>query len=116
MAHLKSYIKGGYYPLLPEHLLALGSLFTASGGGRILDPVAGEGDALQHLAGAWNMTPFANEIDHDRAAACRGKFGMERAVCGDLMTLRTPNRAFSPSGRWPGEMSRSRSSAETNTR
>ncbi len=41
------------------------------------------------------MTPFANEIDHDRAAACREKFGMERAVCGDLMTLRTPNRAFS---------------------
>jgi len=95
MAHLQSQIKGGYYPLPPEHLPALGSLFTAPGGGRILDPVAGEGAALQHLAETWNMTPFANEIDQDRATACRVKFGMERSVCGDLMTLRTPNRAFS---------------------
>ena len=101
MAHLQSQIKGGYYPLPPEHLPALASHFKAVEGvgstnrGRILDPVAGEGDALQHLAQAWGLTPYANEIDADRAAACRDKFGLERAVCGDLMTLRTPNRAYS---------------------
>jgi tRNA1(Val) A37 N6-methylase TrmN6 len=95
MAHLQSQIKGGYYPLPPEHFPDLASHFKASEGGLILDPCAGEGDALQHLASAWRMTPYANEIDASRAAACREKFGMARAVCGDLMTLRTPNRAFS---------------------
>ncbi|MBN1121807.1 MAG: hypothetical protein JXJ17_12065 [Anaerolineae bacterium] len=95
MAHLQSQMKGGYYPLPPEHLPALASLFKATEGGLILDPCAGEGDALQHLASAWHMTPYANEIDQSRAAACREKFGMERTACGDLMTLRTPNRAYS---------------------
>jgi hypothetical protein len=33
MAHLQSQIKGGYYPLPPEHLPALASLFKASEGG-----------------------------------------------------------------------------------
>lgn len=91
MTHLQSQIKGGYYPLPPEHLPALASHFKASEGGRILDPCAGEGDALQHLAEAWGMIPYANEIDQSRAAACRKKFGMERTVCGDLVTLRMPN-------------------------
>jgi hypothetical protein len=46
MSHLHSQIKGGYYPFPAQHLPALASLFTASGGGLILDPCAGEGDAL----------------------------------------------------------------------
>ncbi len=95
MAHLQSQMKGGYYPFPPEHLPALASHFRASEGGRLLDPCAGEGDALQHLARAWGMTPYANEIDSTRADACREKFGEEHTVCGDIMTLRTPNRAFS---------------------
>ena len=101
MAHLQSQIKGGYYPFPPEHLPALTSLLDpakqgkASESGRILDPCAGEGDALKRLAEAWNLTPHANELDAGRAAACRGKFGPERSAQGDLMTLRTPNSAYS---------------------
>jgi hypothetical protein len=82
--------------LPPEHLPALASLFKPSGeGGRILDPVAGEGDALKYLAEAWNLTPFANELDIARAEECRAKFGPQRSVQGDMMTLRTPNQAYS---------------------
>ncbi|MBN1311379.1 MAG: hypothetical protein JXB30_08155, partial [Anaerolineae bacterium] len=95
MAHLQSQIKGGYYPFPPMHLPALASYFKASEGGRLLDPVAGEGDALKHLADAWSLIPYANEIDATRVTACRKKFGDERAVQGDIMTLRTPNRAYS---------------------
>ena len=62
MSHLQSQMKGGYYPLPSDQLPALASYFKASEGGRILDPCAGEGDALQHLAAAWGMTPYANEI------------------------------------------------------
>ncbi|MBN1137669.1 MAG: hypothetical protein JXM73_13870 [Anaerolineae bacterium] len=95
MAHIHSQAIGGYYPLPPQHLPALASLFTAHQGGRLLDPCAGEGNALQSLAEAWGMTPYANEIDADRAAACRARLGAEHAVEGDIMTLRTPNRAYS---------------------
>src|SRR5574341_986268 len=96
VVHLQSQIKGGYYPLPPEHLPALASLFKPSGeGGRILDPVAGEGDALKVLAEAWNLTPYANELDIARSETCRAKFGPQRSVQGDMMTLRTPNQAYS---------------------
>jgi len=96
MAHLRSQAKGGYYPLPEQHLPAITSLIAPQkSGGRILDPCAGEGAALQHLAEAWHLTPYANELDHERSAACRELFGMENVVQGDLMTLRTPNSAYS---------------------
>jgi 16S rRNA G966 N2-methylase RsmD len=96
MAHLRSQATGGYYPFPPEHLPALASLIKATAeGGRILDPCAGEGNALKRLAEAWNLTPYANELDAGRTAACREKFGTERSAQGDLMTLRTPNGTYS---------------------
>ncbi|NDJ51744.1 MAG: hypothetical protein GYB68_01515, partial [Chloroflexi bacterium] len=95
MAHLKSLARGGYYPLPNEHIPALTSYFKANQGGRMLDPCAGEGAALQALASAWGLTPYANELDADRAAMCRETFGLGQAVAGDLATLRTPTRAYS---------------------
>ena len=55
----------------------------------------GEGRALQHLAEAWRLTPYANELDTDRAAECQARFGPIQAVQGDLYTLRASLGSFS---------------------
>lgn len=48
MARLTSIARGGYYPFPPEHLPAVASLFgPATMGGLVLDPCAGEGEALK---------------------------------------------------------------------
>ena len=87
MPRLTSIEKGGYYAFPDEHLPAVASLFSPMReGGRLLDPCAGEGQALHHLADAWQLTPYANELDTDRAAACQALFGPTQAVHGDLHT------------------------------
>jgi len=93
---LSSIEVGGYYPYPESHLVAMASLFAPSSyGGRLLDPCAGEGRALQHLAEAWRLTPYANELDTDRAAECQARFGPLQAVQGDLYTLRASLGSFS---------------------
>jgi len=95
MPRLTSLEKGGYYAFPDEYLPAVASLFTpAPDGGRLLDPCAGEGRALQHLSDAWKLTPYANELDTDRAAACQALFGPIQAVQGDLYTLRASLGSF----------------------
>ncbi len=95
MPRLTSVEKGGYYAFPAEHLPAVASLFAAaSEGGRLLDPCAGEGRALQHLSSSWHLTPYANELDGERAAACRALFGPLQAVQGDLYTLRASLGSF----------------------
>jgi hypothetical protein len=97
MPRLSSIEKGGYYAFPEEHLAAVASLFIpASDGGRLLDPCAGEGQALQHLAGVWQLTPYANELDSERAAVCQSLFGPIQAVQGDLYTLRACLGRFPP--------------------
>jgi hypothetical protein len=94
MTRLTSIEKGGYYAFPPAHLPALASLFAPSAhGGKLLDPCAGEGDALQALTEAWRLEPYANELDIPRAAACQRKFGTH-AVQGDLYQLRASSGAF----------------------
>ncbi|MBZ0307098.1 MAG: DUF6094 domain-containing protein, partial [Anaerolineae bacterium] len=61
---------------------------------KLLDPCAGEGDALQHLASVWGLTPYANELDTARAVACVEKFGATQAVQGDIFQLRTSSNGF----------------------
>lgn len=95
MSRLGSIEKGGYFPFPDQHLPALAGLFKPAGdGGRLLDPCAGEGRALKHLADAWGMTPYANEIDEGAAALCRDLFGWPQTVCGDLNTLRTTAASY----------------------
>ncbi len=95
MARLTSIEKAGYYPFPDEHLPALSSLFTPTkSGGKILDPCAGEGRALDHLASAWNLTAYANELDSGRAVECQRLFGPTRAVQGDLFQLRASQGSF----------------------
>jgi len=94
-ARLTSIELGGYYPAPRDQLPAIASLFApASKGGRLLDPCAGEGEALHHLAEAWQLTPYANELDTDRAAACQKLLGPIQAVQGDLYTLRASLGSF----------------------
>jgi len=95
MARLTSIEKGGYYPFPEDYLPHVASLFTpTSHGGRFLDPCAGAGVALHHLSDAWQVTPYANELDHHRAAECRKVFGTTQAVQGDIMQLRTSSNGF----------------------
>ncbi len=95
MPRIESIAKGGYYPYPAEHLAATVSLFKSTpAGGLMLDPCAGEGAALDHLARALHLTPYANELDLDRAHACETHFGLDHVVQGDLMTLRTPHNAY----------------------
>ncbi len=93
MARLQADLKAGYYPLSDEHLPLIASLF-APGVGKLLDPCAGEGVALTYLAEAWHLTPYANELNHERAQACRERCGPLQAVQGDLRELRTSHNAF----------------------
>jgi hypothetical protein len=95
MTRLSNYQKGGYYPFPDEHLPAVASLFAPASEGRLLDPCAGEGRALAHLAQAWGLTPYANELDKARAALCVEQFGSAQAVEGDLFRLRASHDAFS---------------------
>ncbi|GIK64325.1 MAG: hypothetical protein BroJett018_21190 [Chloroflexota bacterium] len=95
MPRLTSLEKGGFYAFNPAYLPHVASLFApAPNGGKLLDPCAGEGVALQHLAANWQLTPYANELDTDRAAACLEKFGPVQAVQGDLFQLRTSTNGF----------------------
>ncbi len=99
MTRLTSIEKGGYYAFPDEHLPALASLFTpARQGGKLLDPCAGEGRALDCLARAWNLAPYANELDNQRAAECKALFGPKQTVQGDMYQLKASQASFS--GLW----------------
>jgi hypothetical protein len=96
MTRLTSIEKGGYYEFPEQHLPAVASLFMPSkSGGKLLDPCAGEGKALDFLAKAWNLTPYANELDDSRAAVCKLLFGAGHSVQGDMYQLKASNDTFS---------------------
>ncbi len=86
----------GYLPIDPQHYAAILSLAApATPAHRLLDPFAGEGAFLEVAARAWNLTPYANELDGERAAACMGRFGARQAVRCDVERLLASNNAFS---------------------
>ncbi|MBE2271706.1 MAG: SAM-dependent methyltransferase, partial [Anaerolinea sp.] len=76
MARAESKMVMGYLPIDLKHYEALLSLVApATPAVRLLDPFAGEGAFLEAAAKAWNVTPYANELDGERAAACIARFG-----------------------------------------
>ncbi|MEP7288445.1 MAG: DUF6094 domain-containing protein [Chloroflexota bacterium] len=96
MPRLISIEKGGYYPFPSAHLPALCGLFIAPPqGGRLLDPCAGEGEALLALADGLKLTPYANELDNARGALCKQKLPKGHAITGDMYQLRTTSNAYS---------------------
>ena len=95
MSRLSSIEVGGFFPYPAKYLPAMASLFVpATSGGKLLDPCAGEGEALDYLAAAWQLTPYANELDTARAQVCQERFGLTQAVQGDLYTLRASLGSF----------------------
>lgn len=95
MARSESKAIMGYLPVEAKHHEAITSLITpASPATRLLDAFAGDGYFLDVAAKAWNVTPYANELDQTRAEACMTRFGPKQAVRGDAERLRASNNAF----------------------
>ncbi|MBI5928194.1 MAG: hypothetical protein HY862_02715 [Chloroflexi bacterium] len=95
MARAESKAIMGYLPIDAHHHPAILSLITpATPATRLLDPFAGEGAFLAVAAQAWNVTPYANELDGERAAACIEHFGPKQAVRCDVERLMASNEAF----------------------
>ena len=68
MARLESKVIMGYLPIEERHYQALFSLVTpATPDHKLLDPMAGSGEFLGSASEAWNITPYANELDQARA-------------------------------------------------
>ncbi|NOG48731.1 MAG: hypothetical protein HND48_04195 [Chloroflexi bacterium] len=85
----------GYLPIEERHYPALLSLVMPSTSAvRLLDPFAGDGAFLEAAAQAWHVTPYANELDGERAAACITRFGTTQAVRCDVERLVASNNAF----------------------
>lgn len=88
MARAESKMIMGYLPIEPKHHAAILSLVApATPAVRLLDPFAGEGAFLEAAAKAWNLTPYANELDGERTAACTARFGPTQAVRCDVERL-----------------------------
>ncbi|MBE2267769.1 MAG: hypothetical protein IAE80_06020 [Anaerolinea sp.] len=95
MARAESKMVMGYLPIEPKHHAAILSLVQpATPAVRLLDPFAGEGVFLEVAAQAWNVMPYANELDGDRAAVCIARFGAMQAVRCDVERLIASNNAF----------------------
>jgi len=95
MARAESKQIMGFLPIEERHYPALLSLVApATPAVRLLDPFAGEGAFLEVAAQAWNVTPYANELDGERAAACIARFGATQAVRCDVERLVASNNAF----------------------
>ena len=96
MSRLSSKEILGFLPISPEHHEAILSLVApATPAHKLLDPYAGEGEFLEVAAKGWNVTPYANELDGDRAAQCIERFGPKQAVRCDVERLIASNNAFS---------------------
>ncbi len=92
MARATSTAQGGYYAFPPEHLPHIANLFAPAPKARLLDPCAGEGEALKILADSLKMTPYAIEIEPNRAEECKKLFG-KNALQADMV-----HTAISPEG------------------
>jgi 16S rRNA G966 N2-methylase RsmD len=95
MSRPENRIVMGYFAFDEKHHPALLSLVQpATSAHKLLDPFAGEGAVLEAMAQAWQVTPYANELDEARAQACRQRFGVKHAIQGDAERLLASNNAF----------------------
>ena len=95
MARAESKMVMGYLPVEEHHHPAILSLvMPATPAVKLLDPFAGEGLFLEVAAKAWHVTPYANELDGERAQACIERFGPTQAVRCDVERLLASNSAF----------------------
>ena len=84
MARAESKVVMGYLPVEAKHHDAITSLIIpATPATKLLDPFAGDGYFLEVASQAWNVTPYANELDQTRSQDCIERFGPKQAVRGD---------------------------------
>jgi len=96
MSRMENRAVMGFFAIEPRHHAAILSLVApATSAHRLLDPFAGEGEFLEAAAQAWNITPYANELDGARAEKCVQRFGPRQAVRCDAERLIASNNAFS---------------------
>jgi hypothetical protein len=96
VARLSSKAIMGYLPIDSKHHEAIISLITpATLAHRLLDPFAGEGEFIDVASQVWQVTPYTNELDGDRAQECIQRFGPKQAVRCDVERLIASNSAFS---------------------
>ncbi|HEX9114437.1 MAG TPA: DUF6094 domain-containing protein, partial [Anaerolineae bacterium] len=91
--------KMGYYPTPAETLKLVCSLLCADRGAvlRVLDPCAGEGEALAAVAGCLQqqgtqVTAYGVELSPQRAEAARSK--LDHVIAGDWGDVTTRNNAY----------------------
>lgn len=73
MARLASIEKAGYYPIPNQITGYIIAVLKAQHGGRVLDPTAGEGEAIDRLATDLLLEPYAAEIHTGRARETRAR-------------------------------------------
>lgn len=100
MARLASQSKGGYYPTPPEELDLLLKNFIKSSGPNctVLDPCAGEGDALKQIGDyltnlGSNVETYGTELEKSRAEIAKAK--ATKVLTTGYEWLRASNNAFS---------------------
>lgn len=80
MSRLESKQIMGFRKINERHRAAITSLGApATPAHKLLDPCAGEGEFLEAAAQAWHVTPYANELDGERAEKCIARFGAQVA-------------------------------------
>jgi superfamily II DNA or RNA helicase len=95
MSRLENKQVMGYFAIEERHYPALLSLVQpATLAHKLLDPFAGEGAFLEAAAQAWNVTPYANELDGERTEKCIQRFGPQQAVRCDAERLTASTGAF----------------------
>ncbi|MCL6479598.1 MAG: SAM-dependent methyltransferase [Peptococcaceae bacterium] len=100
MARLASEAKAGYYPTPPDEMLLVCKRFRIEPGiyAPLLDPCAGEGEALKMLSDylkeqGGNPVSYGIELEETRAEKC--KEVLDHAVKSPYETARASNKAFS---------------------
>ena len=96
MARLASRVRGGFYATPVALTETLVTLIDAPEGARIFDPCAADGTALLRLAAALKLTPYANELNADRAKILRQQLAEwqkeKRLKRGETYSLNTDYR------------------------
>ena len=96
MSRTASLVRAGFFvtpPVALQRITALLSPGSGDGVIRVLDPCAGEGEALERLCEALHGEGYAAELQRERAALCREKF--ENVVWGDAFQLHLSHNGFS---------------------
>lgn len=93
---LEAIAKAGYYPTPPSVVDLIAERLRPTGRLKILDPCAGEGEALRSLYAKWAMNfkiqTYAVELEHKRASAARKR--VNNLLRGDIFNADIAQNRF----------------------